>query len=428
MHSNKVNVVIDDSENIKLPKMIRIRQHFSRQKVENIEKEICLNMINKLNCDDYRGKRIAITAGSRGITDIDVILKSIVKQLKAWGAEPFIVPAMGSHGGANIEGQLQVLHSYNITEKNLGVPILASMEVVKIGQLDDGLSVFCDKIAYESDGIVVANKIKPHTDFKGDYESGLLKMMGIGLGKHKGASTLHSCGFDKFEYLIPKVAKVFLEKAPIACGVAILQNAYDDIMKIEVIPKNQIFEREKKLLMEAKENIARLMLSEIDVLIVEEIGKNISGSGMDANVTGRPGSGLKDGFTAPPIQKIIVLGVTKDSHGNGVGIGMADLTTRSCINQIDFSAMYTNSITATILNPSKIPMVLNNDKEAIMVAIKTCNNIDFNNAKIVKIKNTLELHEIEVSVAYLKELEKRSDITILTEPYEMQFTKEGKLV
>ncbi|MCG8482364.1 MAG: nickel-dependent lactate racemase [Clostridia bacterium] len=421
-----VKVAIDGKDNIKIPKMLRIKQHFKNEEVTNYE-QILENDIKKIEDEFLNGKKIAITVGSRGITDIDQIIKSLVEILLKKGASPFIVPAMGSHGGATIEGQLEVLREYNITEEYLGVPIKASMDVVEIGALEDGTPIFCDQIAFKSDGIIVANKIKPHTDFKSDYESGLLKMMAIGLGNHKGASTLHSKGFDFFPELIPKVGSVFLKKAPILFGVAIIENAYDKILHLEIVPKDLIFELEKVFLNMAKENIAKILLSEVDVLIVEEIGKNISGSGMDANVTGRPGSGLNQSFDAAPIKKIIVLGVSKKSHGNGVGIGMADLTTIKCVNQIDFEAMYTNSLTATILNPSKIPMTVENDQEAILAAIKTCNNINFNQAKIVKIKNTLELHEIEVSESYIDEVNNRDEFEILSKPYVLEFNDKGDL-
>lgn len=421
-----VKVVIDGKDNIKIPKMLRIRQHFKNEAVSDYM-QILENEIKKIDKGLLIDKELAITVGSRGITDIDVIIKSLVEILLKKGAKPFIVPSMGSHGGASKEGQLEVLTEYNITEEYLGVPIKASMEVVEIGILDDGMPVYCDKIAFESDGIIVTNKIKPHTDFKSDYESGVLKMMAIGLGNHKGATTLHSKGFSSFPQLIPKVGKVFLEKAPILFGVGIIENAYDKILHLEIFPKDLILQREKTCLKIAKENIAKVLLSEVDVLIIEEIGKNISGSGMDANVTGRPGSGLNEGFDAAPIKKIIVLGVSKKSHGNGVGIGMADLTTTKCVNQIDFKAMYTNSLTATILNPSKIPMTLESDEEAIIAGIKTCNNIDFNQAKIIKIKNTLELHEIEVSESYIDEINNSDDFEILSKPYDLCFDEKGYL-
>ncbi|GAB7386625.1 lactate racemase domain-containing protein [Bacillaceae bacterium] len=423
----RVDVRIDGGYDIPLPRMVKIEQHFKREKLDDIEATVRQEMGGKLKSGEYAGKRIAVAVGSRGIANLSTIVASVIGQLKAWGAHPFIVPAMGSHGGATAEGQTKVLAGYGITEKSMGVPIVSSMDVVQIATLENGMPVYLDKHAYGANGIVVINRVKPHTDFKGDYESGILKMMGIGLGKHRGATTIHSYGIDRFHELIPQTGEAILRHAPIAFAVAILENAYDETAKIEVLPRDRIMEREKELLAEAKKKMPKFLLSSIDVLIVEEIGKDISGAGMDPNVTGRTGSGLP-GFPAPPIQKIVVLGLTEKTHGNACGIGLADVTTIRCVKQIDFSYLYANSITSTVLEPAKIPVVMNNDKEAIVVALKTCNRITPETAKIVRIKNTLELHRIEVSEAFLDEIRGREEITILSEPQPMRFTEDGRLL
>jgi hypothetical protein len=275
---------------------------------------------------------------------------------------------MGSHGGATAAGQIEVLNGYGITETSVGAPIKSSMDVVEAGRFEDGTPLYTDRLAFEADAIVIANKIKPHADFKGRYESGLVKMLTIGLAKHKGAVALHDHGFAAFHEVLPKAAEILLDKLPILFGLAILENAFDELMHLEIIPKAQIMAREKELLEIAKRSIGRLLFDDIDVLIVDEIGKNISGEGMDPNVTGRPGSGLP-GFPAPDIQKIVALDVTVESHGNGVGIGSADLSTRRCVEKIDLGAMYTNAFSANILNPAKLPMVLNNDHDALCVAL-----------------------------------------------------------
>lgn len=429
MDFGKINVKIEGGfDNIKIPKMIRIKQKFNDDRIEDIESKIKEEIKNNICLSNLEGKKIAITAGSRGIKEIDKITLCVIKELKAAGAKPFIVPAMGSHGGATAEGQREFLTNYNITEEAMGVQIISSMETVLIDTLEDGIPVYCDKNAYESDGIVVINKIKPHADFKGDYESGLVKMMAIGLGKHKGATYLHKQGFDTFHELLPRVGKSFINHAPILFGLAIVENAYDNPLIIEVIQPEDILDREKELLRIAKDNIARIKLDEIDVLIIDEIGKNISGEGMDPNVTGRPGSYLNEGFEAPSIQKIVVLDITEESHGNGAGIGMSDISTVKCISKIDLGAMYTNSITATILGPAKLPVIMNNDKEAIMIAIKTCNRIDFENVKIVRIKNTLELDEIEVSETYYDAVKERRDMEMISEPYELKFDEKQFLI
>ena len=423
----RIDVRLAGRFDVPFPKMVKVRQHFDRAKLGNIPEAVISGMDMKLPREGLRGKRIAVTAGSRGIDNLPLITRTVADQLKRRGALPFIVPAMGSHGGATAEGQREVLAGYGITEESMGVPVVSSMEAVRIGETRDGIRVYCDGNAARSDGIVVINRIKPHADFKADYESGLLKMMAIGLGKHTGATILHSHGFESFGDLIPRAARVVIDHAPVLLGLAILENAYDETMKIEVLAPGEMIERERALLREAKKNIATLRLPAIDVLIVEHIGKDISGEGMDPNVTGRPGSGLP-GFTAPPIGKIVVLGVTEMSHGNGVGIGMADITTIRCLNRIDFSTVYINAITATILDPAKIPLAMNTDREALVVALKTAAGGNPEGARMVRIRNTREIHEIEISEACLSELAGRKDITVLSDPQPMKFTDEGWLI
>jgi len=423
----KIDVKIEGGFALPLPRMVKVKQMFQNKRIDDLEAHIAAEIKAKIPLESLHGKRIAVTAGSRGIKHIDQMTRTVIRTLQEAGAQPFIVPAMGSHGGATAEGQQKFLRNYNITEESMGVPILSSMDAVKITELPEGIPVFCDRHAYESDGIVVINKIKPHADFKGEYESGLVKMMAIGLGKHLGATYLHKQGFDTFHELLPRVAKAFLEHAPVLFGLAIVENAFDEPMILEAIRPEEILSREQELLRIAKQNVAKIKLDEIDVLIVDEIGKNISGEGMDPNVTGRPGSMLKQGFDAPAIQKIVVLDITKESHGNGAGIGMCDISTTRCVGKIDLGVMYTNSITATILDPAKIPVMMNNDREAIMLAIKTCNRIDPNRAKIVRIKNTLELDEIEVSEAYLELIKDRDDLQVVSEPYAWTFDEQGFL-
>ena len=425
MRIDRIDAAIEGGTEYPFPKMVPVDQHFDRPRVEDIEKTVRTEM-GKLDPTAFRGKRIAITAGSRGIAGLVEILATVVARLRDWGAEPFIVPAMGSHGGATAEGQVRVLDGYGITEENIGAPILSSMDVVEVARLDDGRPLYCDKIAYGADGIVVCNKVKPHADFKAEYESGLVKMMALGLGKHKGAATIHTHGFGSFQKVLPEAGKALLENLPVCFGVAILENAFDDLMVVEVIPPERILEREKELLSLAKDSIARLLLPEIDVLVIDEIGKNISGEGMDPNVTGRPGSGLP-GFDAPAIQKIVVLDVTPESHGNGVGIGMADITTLRCVNKLDLGAIYTNAITATIVDPAKIPLFMNNDREAIAVALKTCNRIMPQTARVVRIKNTLEVHRILVSEALVPVVEANPRMSLVGAPQSLEFDADGYL-
>ncbi|MFY0681670.1 MAG: DUF2088 domain-containing protein [Thalassovita sp.] len=408
-----------------LPALTPVDQHFERKQLADISHSIKAGM-NRVDLSDLKGKSVAITVGSRGIVGIVDITRAIVTQLQERGALPFIVPSMGSHGGATAQGQIEILAGYGVTETSVGAPIHASMDVVQVDQLDDGTPLYIDRLAYEADGIVIANKIKPHADFKGRYESGLVKMLCIGLGKHKGAVALHDHGFGKFHEILPQAAEKLLAKLPVLFGVGILENAFDDLMDIEVIAKPDILRREKELLEVAKASIGRLLFPQIDVLIVDEIGKNISGEGMDPNVTGRPGSGLA-GFPAPDIQKIVALSVTPESKGNGVGIGSADISTKRCIESIDLGKMYTNAITATILNPAKLPMILNSDRDAITVALKTCNRITPETARIVRIKNTLEVHRVEISPALLPIVEASPRLSLAGEPAAMPFDAHGNL-
>jgi len=407
--------------------MVKVRQVFPAPILEDIPGEVS-SQVNQQSIKELvrPGARIALAVGSRGIANLSVIVKALIDSLKGLGAAPIIVPAMGSHGGATAEGQLEVLATYNITEDTMGVPINSSMEVVQIAALEDGYPVYIDKIAFECDAIVPVCRVKPHTDFKGTHESGLLKMLAIGLGKHKGAAKIHTQGFSQFGRLIPAMGRAILENSKVIFGLAIIENAYDQTAHIYAVRAEDMYEKEIELLALAKSYMPRLLAPEIDVLIVNEIGKDISGSGMDPNITGRNVSN-EPGFDAPPIKKIVVLGLTEKTHGNATGLGLADVTTLSVVNNLDFNSTYANCITATELSGGKIPMFFNNDKEAIAVAVKTCNRVEIEDIKIVRINNTLEMSEIEMSTTLLPYIKDRDDIEILSEPYPMKFDGGGKL-
>lgn len=417
---------VEGMEGIKIPKMVKIRQKYENDKIEDIKEKVINEMEKLSNKQDLKGKRLAITAGSRGIPDLDIIIKTVCDKLKEWGAEPFIIPAMGSHGGGTVEGQLEVINGYGITEEAMGVPILATMETALVGEMPDGTPIYCDKHAYEADGIVLLNKIKPHTDFKGDHESGLLKMIAIGIAKHKGASWFHMQGFDTFAVRIPIVAKAFLEKMNVVFGVGVVQNAYDEISELEVIEKDKIVERDHELLQIAKKRLAKLKFDNIDVLIVDKIGKNISGEGHDPNVTGRSFMpGFEDDFRT---QKLFIRGLTEESHHNACGLGGADITTRRCLNTVDWESTWLNLGTNTMIDGGKIPVYLNNDKEALLLAIRTCRKIDYNKARIARIPDTLHLDEIEISESLIADVMGREDVEIIGEPYEMPFDEEGFMI
>ncbi len=424
--NTSANMMSNMLKGIRLPKMARVRQRFPRPILTDIAGSI-YNEINKpeIKMTIQPGQKIALTVGSRGIRNIAQIIKELVKEVKKLGGHPFIVPAMGSHGGATTSGQLQVLNDLGITEQYMEAPIKASMEVIKIGDALDGKPVVIDKFAAEADGIIVIGRIKPHTAFRGKYESGLMKMLVIGLGKQKGADICHAEGFKYMADNIVSFGKVILEKANILFGMAILENPYDETYKITALTKQEIPLKEPVLLEEAKALMPKIMFESFDVLIIDEIGKNISGDGMDPNITATYCTPYARG--GPHIQRVVVLDLTKETHGNAFGVGMADITTKRLYQKTDFTSMYANAITNTVIHPTKMPMFMNSDREAIAAAIKTCNEIDKNRPKVVRIKNTLHLDELYISEALGPEAEKNPDVEILESPKDFAFDEQGNL-
>lgn len=417
-----------------LPKMVKIRQKICAPKIDD-PISILKEEMRKAGLGEKikPGSRIAITAGSRGIAHICEILAAIVDEVKKLGGKPFLVPAMGSHGGATPEGQIAVLKSLGVTSESTGAPIYASMEVEEVGRLDNGAPVYVDRIALKSDGIIVVNRVKPHTDFKGRIESGLMKMMAIGLGKQKGAETIHKYQMEGYLKLIPEAAKLIMRRAPIIMGIAILENAYHEIAKIRALKPEEIEGEEPRLLEESKNLIAKIPFNEIDVLIVEEMGKNISGVGMDTNVIGRFWA-IPEGYKndTPKIRRIVALDLSEESHGNAVGIGLADITTKRLVSKIDFEATFMNCLTGTWPELGKIPPFLPNDRDAIMMALHCCGPTDPSRARIVRIKNTLELEHMWISESLLETIKRDKDLSerieILGEPEEMRFDILGNLI
>ena len=423
----EIHFPIQGLDEVALPRMARVRQLYARDKIEDIPAALRAEMARGQYAGLVRGKRIAVTVGSRGIPHNAEIVRVLCDQLKAWGASPFIVPAMGSHGGGAVEGNLEILSGYGVTEEAVGAPILAGMDVKQIGALDDGAEtpVYCDRFAAEADGIVIYNKVKPHTDFKGEHESGLLKMMAIGLAKHKGCSGLHRRGFDTFAENIPKAAKVFLEKMPVVFAVGVVQNAYDEISEIRVYPRDQVVAGDRELLKIAKARFPRFKFDDIDVLVIDRIGKDISGEGADPNVTGRGFMPyFKDDFHT---RKLFIRGLSEQSHHNACGLGLADITTRRCLNSVDWESTWVNLTTNMMIDGAKIPLYQNNDYDALRVALRTCPRIDYTKARVARIRDTLSLNEFEVSEALLPELRETEGVEILTEPYALRFDAEGFL-
>ena len=423
----EISFPIQGLEVVTLPRMVRVRQLYASDRIKDIPAHLREEFAREDYASLVRGKRIAVTVGSRGIPHNAEIVRSICLQLREWGASPFVVPAMGSHGGGTVSGNLEILNGYGITEQNICAPIYASMDVVQIGALDDGAGtpVYCDRIAAEADGIVIYNKVKPHTDFKGEHESGLLKMMAIGLAKHKGCSGLHRRGFDTFAENIPMAAKVFLEKMPVVFAVGVVQNAYDEISEIRVYPHDEIVAGDRELLKIAKVRFPRFKFDNIDVLVIDRIGKDISGEGADPNVTGRGFMPyFKDDFHT---RKLFIRGLSEQSHHNACGLGLADITTRRCLNSVDWESTWVNLTTNMMIDGAKIPLYQNNDYDALRVALRTCPRIDYAQARVVRIRDTLSLNEFEVSEAMLPELRATEGIEILSDPCALSFDDEGFL-
>ena len=421
-----MGILQDLLKDIPVPKMAKVKQNFDNAKIENVEQA----MKEKLQQDSIRSKvrpgmEIAIAVGSRGMDRLVEITAYTVQFLKDLGAVPFIVPSMGSHGGATAEGQREVLAHLGVTEESVKAEIRSSMDVIKLGELPNGLPVYIDKYASQADGIVVINRIKPHTAFRGPVESGIMKMISIGLGKQKGAEATHQLGFKYMAENVPAMAKMMMEKTPILFGVATLENAFDRVARIEVLPVEEIEEKEPALQALAKQLLPKLFFDQIDVLVIDEIGKNISGDGMDPNITGRyPTPYAKGG---PDVNKMVVLDLTHQTEGNANGVGTADFTTQRLVDKMDREVTYANGLTSTVCAPTKIATTLANDKDAIKAAIKTCNILDFTKVKMVRIKNTLEIAEIEVSEALIDHVTQHPDMEKLSDLFELPFNDEGNL-
>ena len=414
-----------------IPQFQRIRLEFDRAHILDVAAAVSqeIDQVENLG-QQLSGKTVAITAGSRGIDRIEQILAALVRRLHAWGAQPFIVPAMGSHGGATAEGQLGLLAEFGITEASVGAPIHSSMETVELGRLPNGMPVYMDQHAASADAIIVVNRIKPHTDFSGEFESGLAKMAAIGLGKLHGADTLHRFGVPGLRDYVPEAARLVCQKAPVIFGLATVENAYHQAAHIALVPPEGIAgTQERELLELAYRLMPRFPFPEIDVLVVDEIGKNISGVGMDPKVIGRVKvHGIAD-MTVCDIRAIAVLRLTAESHGNATGVGLADVTTRRLVSQVDFETTYLNCITSGILGIQRaaIPVVAPSDKAAIETALRVCGRPDVLNARAARIRNTLSMGEMDVTPALLAEALPGSAITPVGEVFSLPFDELGNL-
>lgn len=405
MEVKKGGVVSKFLENVYIPKMFRAKQTFPREVItpEEIPGVVFTELSKKKISEQIKpGMNIAITAGSRGIANVAIITRAIVDFVKSKQAIPFIVPAMGSHGGATAEGQIEILSGYNITEETMGCPIKSCMDTVLLGYSELGKPVYLDKMAYESDGIIVSCRLKLHNAFRGKYESGPCKMMVVGLGKQKGAESVHSDGMGKIAENLPANAKVILAKAPILLAIPCIENAYDETCKIEAIHKDDIMVREPELLKWAAAKMPKIIVGEGDVLVVDQIGKNYSGTGVDPNITGTFSTEYAHGGVQ--VQRTCMLDLTDCSHGNGLGTGLASVITKRLFDKLDPEKMYPNCLTSTVLKSAVIPLVVATDKEAIQVCIRTLNNVNKEQARIIRIPNSLHIGHIMLSEAYYQDV------------------------
>jgi len=415
-----------------LPKMFRVRQNFPQPPLLDIRSTLEAEF-GRLRPQIKPGARIAVGVGSRGIAQLSIIVAALLEQLRAAGARPFIIPAMGSHGGATPEGQTEVLASYGITETAMNAPIHSSLEVSQIGTSVDGVPVFCSVEALAADGIVLVNRVKPHTDFSGTLGSGLLKMCVIGLGKRSGATAMHIAASRLgHECVIRGMAHVLLQAAPVLGGVAILENQFHDTARLVVLPREEMETAEETLLVEARALMPLLPFDEIDLLIVDRLGKNISGAGMDPNVIGRgvqgySGSLMREGRPAPFIRRIFVRDLTPETHGNAIGIGLADVTTTRLVRAMDHRVTSINALTALTPQSAKIPIHFDTDREAIGMTLASLALTDPREARVVRILNTLSLIDMEVSEALADEVKERPNLSPTSGLNEMQFDGEGNL-
>lgn len=395
-------------------RMAKVSQRLYGKRVDDVTEEAkrqltALNIAGKL-----KGKRIAITAGSRGIARIAEIIRGVVEFVRECGGEPFVFPAMGSHGGATAEGQVAILRDYGITEDFVGAPILATMEVERIGETD-GIPVYVDKFAANADGIIVVNRIKHHTDFSGPHESGLLKMMAVGMGKRHGADVAHTYKAWSLRNFIPKMAREILKRLPVVAGLAILENAYHEVAKLVALSPSEIERGDRELLRFWKRIRPKIPFNHLDVLIVERMGKNISGTGMDTKVIGRLMITGENELKHPMPRVIVVLDLTEESHGNAAGLGLADITTKRLINKVNWHDTHINVFTSGFIERDRIPVVAENDRQALEWALEIAKVRDPEKARVVRIKDTNTLGVFYISQGLWDEAAKNPRLKFLGE-------------
>lgn len=426
-----METITDLIKDVPIPKFVRIRENYDHTHIEPDDiPDIIFRELSRdaIGGGILPGQRIAITCGSRGISHIALMTRAIVDFVKSKEAQPYIVAAMGSHGGATSEGQRDILTHYGITEETMGCPVISSMETKVIGiSCKYHAPVQIDKFAAECDGILLLNRIKPHTTFRGRWESGLMKMMAIGLGKQAGASDVHHYPPGKMHEAVEEYGKTILQNAPILGGIAVVENAYDETCLIQGLSPQEIIDKEPDLRDYSYTTIAHLLFPKCDVLVVDKIGKNISGDGMDPNVSGR---WAEPRYCSGGIQaeKCVILDLTDETAGNAHGVGLAEVTTRRLFNKMKLEMTYPTAITNTFLHLMKIPMIMDNDREALQLALCTCPEAeDQEHLKVIRIPSTAHIEVIEISEGLLPEALANPNIEILSEPYDLPFDENGNL-
>jgi len=422
-HTSSISRILDP---VPLPRVVPVTMSFERPRVTDVEAAV-RQAIDRagIAAAVAPGARIAVTAGSRGIANHSLVIATAVRALRAAGADPFVVPAMGSHGGATADGQRALLEGMGITEASVGAPIESSMEVVRIGTTPDGLPVNMDRLASQADGILLVNRVKPHVGFRGRYESGLFKMMAIGLGKQHGAGLCHDLGFGQMARNVESIATVVLREAPVIGAIATVENAYHETALVEALRPEEIAGREPELLEEARRLLPVLPFDPVDVLVIDRIGKDISGTGFDTNVIGRFHTPYASG--GPEVTRLVILDLTEVSHGNANGVGIADFTTRRLYEKMSFEDTYPNSLTSTVPISVKLPMVLDTDRLAIKAAVRTCNIRDKSAVRLVRIRDTLSMTEFEISESLVPEASRMPAIAVAGDPRVLEFDEDGNL-
>lgn len=418
---SQINQILD---NIKLPQIMKVKQKFDDTKIDDVSKYLNKKLIEK-QIKIKPGMKIAITGGSRGISHYQDLMKTVVDYVYSCGATPFVVPAMGSHGGGTAEGQVNMLKKLGITKETVGCEIISSMEVLEVGRTSKDLPVYIDKNAANADGIILLNRVKLHTSFRGKYESGLIKMMAIGLAKRKGADMTHSLRYENMAENLVDVGTVALKNLNIICGVASIENGYNEVADVFVLRKDEILEEEPKILEKSKNLMSRIYLDDIDVLIVNEIGKNISGTGVDTNIVGRFHTNAAGG--GPNTIKLGFLDISEKSGGNGNGMGLADFVSKKFYDKIDFPATYINAITSTEPNSVKLPLVLDSDEYVFKGCVKLCGVRDLDKLKLVVINNTKELDEVYMSRAAFENVVDKIRVSAVSEVFDIPFDEDGNL-